>query len=201
MRYLETRDALDRKDDTPHINRLRQIPRETGQFIALLAADAPPGEIVEIGTSAGYSTLWLALACLESDRALTTIELLDEKVAMAQETFRMAGVSDRVNLHHGDALTLIRDFDQIAFCFLDSEKRDYANLYELIVPRLVPGGLLVADNVISHREMLSPVIERAGADERVDCVVVPIGKGELLCRRVANNGQRSAADDISVPRS
>ena len=74
MHYLEEIDSRDRQDGTPHLKRLRQVPPETGRFIALLAASAPPGAYIEIGTSAGYSTLWLALACRQSGRTITTLK-------------------------------------------------------------------------------------------------------------------------------
>jgi len=184
MRWLEMKDSLDRQDGTPRSQRLRQIPGETGRFLAILAASAPDGNIIEIGTSAGYSTLWLVLACKESGRKVTTFEIRGDKVQLARETFRLARVADRVNLDQGDALELLKNRDSIAFCFLDSEKEDYQDFYDIVVPRLVPGGLLVADNVISHAETLGAVVNKADADERVDSVVVPIGKGELVCRRV-----------------
>ncbi|HUV29658.1 MAG TPA: O-methyltransferase [Acidobacteriota bacterium] len=184
MRWLEMENSRDRQDGTPRGQRLRQIPDETGRFLAILAAGATDGDIIEIGTSAGYSTLWLVLACKESGRKVTTFEIQNDKVQLARETFRLAEVTDKINLYHGDALQLLKDHDNIAFCFLDSEKEDYQRLYDIVVPRLVPGGLLVADNVISHAETLGAVVSKANADERVDSVVVPIGKGELLCRRV-----------------
>jgi len=87
MSELEAIDARDREDGTPRMKRLRQVPRETGRFIALLAASAPPGAVVEIGTSAGYSTMWLALACRETGRRLTTFEVLPEKVSLARKLF------------------------------------------------------------------------------------------------------------------
>ena len=68
MSELELRDAKDRADGTPRLERLRQVPPETGRFIALWAAAAPKGSIIEVGTSAGYSTLWLALACRAKHR-------------------------------------------------------------------------------------------------------------------------------------
>jgi len=184
MGELEKLDAADRIDGSPRLARLRQIPPETGRFLALLAAGAPKGQIVEIGTSAGYSTLWLALAARESKRKVTTFELLEEKLASARETFRKAEVEDVVELIPGDAREGLDSVRDIAFCFLDAEKEHYAELYDLIVPRLVLGGLLVADNVISHAETLGTLVERADRDDRVDSVVVPIGKGELVCRRV-----------------
>lgn len=183
MAYLEQIDCRDRDDGTPRMQRLRQIPPETGQFVALLAAMAPDGAWVEIGTSAGYSALWLSLACRLRGTTLTTYEVLPEKVRLARETFDCAGVSDIVRLEHADARKHLASSEGVAFCFLDAEKEIYAECYELVVPRLVPGGILVADNAINHRAALAPMIDRALADERVDAMVVPIAKGELVCRR------------------
>ncbi|MFI5034947.1 MAG: O-methyltransferase [Acidimicrobiales bacterium] len=184
MRELEERDERDRIDDTPRLERLRQVPPETGRLLAILCASAPAGRVIEIGTSAGYSTLWLALACRATSRSLTTFELLDAKVALARETFAVAGVDDVVELVAGDFLAHANDLGDLGFCFLDAEKDIYEAAYAAVVPRLVPGGLLVADNVISHQSALQPVVDAALADPRVDAVVVPIGKGELVCRRV-----------------
>lgn len=183
MKYLEARDAQDRDDGTPRMQRLRQIPPETGKFLALLAAGAPEGDIIEVGTSAGYSTLWLALAAQTTGRRVTTFEILPEKVELARETFRFAGVENIVELVADDARKHIETFNQIAFCFLDAEKEIYGEIYELVVPRLVKGGLLVADNAINHREALQPMLDRALSDVRVDALIVPIGKGELVCRK------------------
>ena len=163
MRFLEGRDAQDRADGTPRWQRLRQIAPETGKFLALLAAAAPAGRLIEIGASAGYSTLWLALA---------------------RATFRLAGVEPIVELIAGDARQHLSQYDQVAFCFLDAEKEVYGEIYEMIVPRLVAGGLLVADNAISHRAELQPMLDRALHDPRVDALIVPIGQGELVCRVV-----------------
>jgi predicted O-methyltransferase YrrM len=184
MKYLEARDAQDRDNGTPRMQRLRQIPPETGKFLALLAAGAPKGDIIEIGTSAGYSTLWLALAAIMNKRHITTFELLPEKVALARETFHLAGVDSHVELIADDARKHIERFDQIAFCFLDAEKSVYGEVYETVIPRLVRGGLLVADNAINHRETLQPMLQRALSDVCVDALIAPIGKGELVCRKI-----------------
>lgn len=184
MKCLETRDAQDRGNGTPRIQRLRQIPLETGKFLALLAAGAPEGHIIEVGTSAGYSTLWLALAAERLGRSVTTFEILPEKAELARETFRLAGVEATVELVVDDARKHIEKINQIAFCFLDSEKEMYGEIYETVIPRLVKGGLLVADNAINHREALQPMLDRAFNDERVDVLIIPIGKGELVCRKI-----------------
>jgi predicted O-methyltransferase YrrM len=184
MQYLETIDAKDRQDGTPRLERLRQVPPETGKFIALLAAGAPAGTYLEVGTSAGYSTLWLALACRAVGRKITTFEMMAEKVRLAQETFRLAEVEQFVDLVVGDAREYLQDYDDISFCFLDAEKEVYQDCYEAIIPRIVSGGLLVADNAINHRETLQPMLIRALQDDRVDSLIVPIGKGELVCRKI-----------------
>lgn len=183
MCELEERDARDRTDGTTRLERLRQVPPETGRFLAILCASSPPGRVLEIGTSAGYSALWLAMACRATGRRLTTYEILPAKAALARETFAAAAVEDVVDLVEGDFLALAEDGRDVGFCFLDAEKDVYQAAYAAVVPRLVSGGILVADNVISHREALQPLVDLATADPRVDAVVVPIGKGELLCRR------------------
>jgi caffeoyl-CoA O-methyltransferase len=185
MKTLEARDAADRTDGTPRMERLRQVTRETGKLIALLAASVPEGAFLEVGTSAGYSTLWLALAAgAKGRRVVTTFEVLPEKARLARETFRLAGVEDVVQLVEGDAREHLSGYRGVAFCFLDAEKEVYADVYELVVPQMVTGGLLVADNVTSHQHELQPVVDRALEDRRVDAIVTPIGKGLLICRKV-----------------
>jgi caffeoyl-CoA O-methyltransferase len=184
MKYLEEIDSHDRSDGTTRIKRLRQIPPEVGKFIALLAAAAPEGLNIEIGTSAGYSALWLSLSCRTLGRKLSTYEILDEKAELARETFSMAGVGDIVNFNHGDILASLPGLKNIAFCFLDAEKEIYAQCYEYLLPNMVPGGILVADNAISHETVLRSMLDRALSDDRVDALIVPIGQGELVCRRI-----------------
>ena len=183
MRELEAMDLRDRSDGTPRLQRLRQIPPETGKFIALLAAAAPQGAVIEIGTSAGYSTLWLALAARATGRKIVTFEVMQEKAALARASFAAAGVDDVVELVHDDALRHLEKFETIGFCFLDAEKEVYERCYEAVVPRLTQGGILVADNAINHEATLRPMLDRALGDRRVDALVVPIGKGELVCRK------------------
>lgn len=184
MKFLEDADARDRADSTPLAKRLRQITPDVGRLLAILAASAPPGDCLEIGTSAGYSTLWLASACQISGHKLVTFEILPGKVSLARETFRIAGFENFVHLVQGDARQQIHNFKNVAFCFLDAEKDTYLACYDAIVPNLVSGGILVADNIISHEPELRPFVQHALADKRVDAVAVPIGGGELVCRKI-----------------
>lgn len=184
MKALEEIDARDREDDTPQLQRLRQISPETGKFLVLMAANAPKGQWLEIGASAGYSALWISLACQIRETKLITFELLPEKTKLARATIKKAKVGPLVELVNGDARGHISDYDEITFCFLDAEKEMYMDFYDLVVPRLVSGGLLIADNFLSHEESLQLVLDKAEADESVDSMVVPVGKGLLVCRKV-----------------
>ena len=183
MTQLEEMDARDRRDGTGRLQRLRQVPRDVGRFVAILATGTPPGGWVEVGTSAGYSTLWLALAARETGRRVTTFEVLEAKAALARETFALAGVEDVVESVHADVREQLGRMDGLAFCFLDSEKADYGELYEAIVPLLVPGGLLVADNAVGFEDVMQPMLDRALTDPRVDGVIVPFLTGQLICRK------------------
>jgi predicted O-methyltransferase YrrM len=92
-------------------------------------------------------------------------------------------VDEVVEFVHADVRERLATLDGIAFCFLDSEKADYGELYEVVVPRLVPGGLLVADNAVGFEDVMQPMLDGARADTRVDAVVVPFLTGQLLARR------------------
>lgn len=185
MQALEAMDAADRSDGTPHGKRLRQIPPETGRFLAILAASAPAGNLVEVGTSAGYSALWLSLACRARGGVLTSIDRDPDKLVLAEETLRLAGCTEAVRLVRGDALEALAAMGDVAFAFVDANRDVLWPCAALLVERLVPGGILTADNVISHAHEIPGVVERLLADPRLDGVVVPIGSGVLLARRRA----------------
>ncbi len=184
MLYLEVLNKKQRDAEKPMLERLRQVPPDTGKFLALLAASSPEGTWLEIGTSGGYSALWLALACRQTGRKLVTFEVLEPKIKLAKETLKAAGVEDVVELVSGDARNFLDDYRNVSFCFLDAEKEYYLDCYEKVVPNMVTGGLLVADNVTSHKEQLHDMVQRVLSDERVDALVVPIESGELVCRKL-----------------
>ena len=183
MRDLEARDAVERLGNLPKQQRLAQVPPETGKFIAMLCAAAPKGMVFDVGTSGGYASLWLALACMQRGDKLTTFEIEEEKVLMAQKTFREAGVEALVKVIHGDVRNHISRFPPTGFIFMDAEKDDYLDCYEQIVPNRVPGGILVANSALSQTQQLSLYLHRAYHDPRVDVLIVPLGKGLLVCRK------------------
>jgi caffeoyl-CoA O-methyltransferase len=183
MRFLEELDASNRRDQTLPFDRLSQIPSDTGKFLAILSQASPEGRWIEIGTSGGYSALWLSLGARERGARLTTFEVSEKKAELAVETFRAANVEDVVDLVVGDVLDHLAGCSDVAFCFLDVEKELYGACYDVVVPRIVRGGLLAADNVISHEKVLAPWTSAVLGDPRVDAVLVPIGSGILVARK------------------
>lgn len=176
MRALEERLARDQRS-------LRSVDSDVARVLSLLAMSAPQGVFLELGSSGGYSSLWLSLAARAKGVTLTTVDHDEKKVALARENIARAGAADSVQVFHGDAFDYAARFEQIAFCFSDIEPPEAnAQVYDMVVPRLVPGGWLVIDNVTSPR-VQTELLHRAQSDSRVDCVLLPFPKGDLICRK------------------
>ena len=176
MRELEEQTARDQRS-------LRSVFTDVGRCLSLLAMSAPQGAFLELGSSGGYSSLWLSLAARAKGVTLITVDLDEKKVALAGKNICRAGAAGSVQVFHGDALDYATRFEEIAFCFSDIEPPESnAKVYELVVPRLLPGGWLVIDNVTSPR-IQANLLERARSDCRVDCVLLPFPKGDLICRK------------------
>jgi predicted O-methyltransferase YrrM len=184
MRSLEARDAADRVDGTPQAERLRAISPEVGAFLRLLVEATGARTIVEVGTSSGYSSLWLALGAGRTGGHVTTFDVDPAKVEIARTTFAEAGVEALVESRLEDGVAGLREHAGTAdIVFLDAEKDDYLRALEPAIEALRPGGLLVADNLTSHASDLAPFREAALGDPRLEGLVVPIGRGELVAVR------------------
>ena len=176
MRALEEQVARDQPS-------LRSVDTDVGRVLSLLAISAPQGAFLELGSSGGYSSLWLSLAARARGVTLTTVDLNEKKVALARHNVSSAGAADSVQVLHGDAFDYATRFERLAFCFSDIEPPELnGKIYDLVVPRLVPGGWLVIDNVTSPR-IQTDLLNRAQTDTRVDCVLLPFPKGDLVCRK------------------
>jgi caffeoyl-CoA O-methyltransferase len=162
---------------------LRSVDGDVARILSLLAISAPQGAFLELGSSGGYSSLWLSLAARAKGVTLTTVDLDEKKVALARANIAQAGADGSVQVFHGDAFDYASRSEPLAFCFSDIEPpENNAKIYELVVPRLVPGGWLVVDNVTSPR-IQTELLNRAEKDPRVDSVLLPFPKGDLICRK------------------
>jgi predicted O-methyltransferase YrrM len=186
LAHLEARDAREREDGTAREVRLRQVTPDVGRFLHNLVLAARPRSLIEIGTSGGYSTVWIGTAARTVGGTLTTLEIDTVKVELARQSLVDAGLDGAVTVVEGDAFGYMLTRSEPAdFVFLDAEKEDYLAFLALIVPVLSPGGILVADNLISHEADLREFREAALADPRLSAVVVPVGRGELFAVRLS----------------
>jgi predicted O-methyltransferase YrrM len=185
MASLEKRDAEDRSDGTPQAQRLRAISPEVGQLLLTLVVGAGAQTIVEIGTSGGYSTLWLASGARWTGGRVTTFEIDPAKIERARGSFDAAGVTDIVDQRAMDGGAGLAAFEGTAdVVFIDCEKDDYLRMLAPAIAALRPAGLLIADNLISHEADLAGFRDTALADPRLTGLVVPIGRGELVAVRL-----------------
>lgn len=163
-------------------SRMLNITPDTGEFLAVLVKATGARRILEVGTSNGYSTLWLADAVAPVDGAVTTIELAPDKIGMARANFARAGLDTRITLLEGDAGTMLANLFDASFdlLFLDSKRSDYLNWWPDIRRILRAGGLLVVDNATSHAEEMAAFTAAVRADAGFTTSLVPVGKGEFL---------------------
>jgi predicted O-methyltransferase YrrM len=167
--------------------RMLNITHDTGEFLSVLVLATSARRVLEIGTSNGYSTLWLASAARATGGVVTTVELSQYKVGLARENFRRSGLASSITLVQDDAgRVLARAVDASAdLVFLDSERPEYPAWWPQLKRVLRPGGLLVVDNATSHAEEMAPFVALVEADADFTTSLVPVGKGEFLAVKAA----------------
>lgn len=153
------------------------IPPDTGQFFNILVRASKAKSILEVGTSNGYSTIWLAEAASENKGKMTTIEISEHKIKMAKENFKRANLSN-VKIINGDALKEIPKLKgKFDFLFLDAVKEDYINYFKLAYPKLTKGAVIVADNAIMFEKYMGDYLIYVKNHKDLRSVLVPIGSG------------------------
>lgn len=177
-RFGEANDAA--TEERPR--RMLNITRDTGEFLAVLVRAIGARRVLEIGTSNGYSTLWLAEAVMAIGGTVTTIECDAYKVGFATANFDRAGLSPLIQLVQDDAGRFLERSAQSAFdlVFLDAERTEYSGWWPHVRRVLSPRGLLIVDNATSHVEQIAPFVALVKADSEFATSLVPVGKGEFL---------------------
>jgi len=165
--------------------RMLNITRDTGEFLAVLVRSTLARRVLEIGTSNGYSTLWLASAAAAIGGSVTTVELSEHKAGLASKNFERSGLDSRISLFCEDAgRVLERSVDgEFDFVFLDSERPEYPGWWLNLKRVLRPGGLLVVDNATSHAAEIAPFVALVKADPEFATSLVPVGNGEFLAAK------------------
>ena len=175
---LEEQDRLEREQGLPASQRSRQVPPTTGRFLFSLAASQAGIEVLEIGGSRGYSTIWLAAGARVLGGRVVSLEHDPVKIAAWRENIAAAGLEEWAEIVEGDAFDTLRATEDVFdLVFLDAEKEQYEDLFDLARPLLEPGALVVADNVTSHAEDLAAYSEARQSDPTLVSVTVPLDRG------------------------
>ena len=178
MRRLEDEDRLEREQGLPSAVRARAIQPTTGRFLFALVAPHPGCEVLEIGGSRGYSTLWLAAAARYLGGRVVSLENDPAKCEARRKNVADAGLEEWIELVDGDAFAIVPDLaESFDLVFIDAEKDDYEPLFQLAREKVEPGAVLVADNVLSHEEWLGAYSQARQADPTLVSVTVQLDRG------------------------
>jgi len=175
---LEAEDAEERAQGVARELRSRQVARTTGQFLFALVAPQADCEVLEIGGSRGYSTIWLAAGVRNFGGRVLSLEGDPVKCETWRRNIAEAGVEGTAQLIEGDAFETLPAIDDVFdIVFIDAEKEQYERLFEIARSKVEPGALFVADNVLSHEETLGGYSRARQSDSTLESVTLPLDRG------------------------
>jgi len=175
---LEAEDRAEREAGLPTAERSRAVEPTTGRFLFSLVAPQADCEVLEIGGSRGYSTVWLAAGVRHLGGRVLSVEQDPRKIDAWRRNIAEAGLEDSADLVEGDAKEAVPAIDDVFdIVFLDAEKDDYEELFGLARTKLETGALVVADNVLSHQETLGAYSQARQADPTLSSVTIPLDRG------------------------
>lgn len=163
------------------------ISRVTAEFLYTLIQTANCKNVLEIGTSNGYSGIWIGKALKITGGNLKTIEFWEKRYSIAQENFKKCGVADVIEILPGSAIDVLKALPEdykIDFAFVDANKREYIDFFRLIHPRLNVGGIIACDNVLSHKEKTQEFIDAINVHPDYENVVLNLPAGLSLARKI-----------------
>ncbi len=164
--------------------RMMNLQPETAQLISILVRSSHRQHVLEIGTSNGYSTMWLAWSMRATGGHLTSVDRDARKHTLADANLRRAGLRELVDLVSGDATAVVRDLPGPFDCvFFDADRYSAPAQLEALLPKLSPELLLLADNAISHPDEIAGYLSALQALPGVDHMIVPVGKGLSVAYR------------------
>jgi predicted O-methyltransferase YrrM len=186
-----------RENDDRETNRARKmlnLEPETAQLLSILVRSARATRVLEIGTSNGYSTIYLASAVAQTGGKIISVERSPDKQSMARKNLVRAGLLDYVDLRLGEATTIVRELvGPFDFVFFDGDRISAPEQVRRLVPKLAPVVLMLADNVLSHPAEIAGYLAAVAGLDGFEHMVVPVGKGLSLAHRGAGYMAEAAA--------
>jgi predicted O-methyltransferase YrrM len=170
--------------ETERARKMLNLDPETAQLLNILVRSSGARRVLEIGTSNGYSTIWLAAAAAETGGQIVSVERNAEKQAMARQNLVRAGLAQHVALILGEATEVVRELaGPFDFVFFDADRVSAPEQLKALVPKLAPWSLIAADNAISHPGEISGYLKAISGAEGFEHMVLPVGKGLSLAYR------------------
>ena len=161
--------------------KLWSIKRNTAELLKFLVVATKSKTILELGTSAGYSTLWLAYGAKINKGKVYTVELFEPKIKLAREHFKEAMLDDHIIQIHGEINKKLENWKrQVDFVFMDANKHEYLKYTKMILPHLKKGGIIAADNAINHAHLMKDFLEFIKNNKELESCVLNIDDGLLL---------------------
>jgi predicted O-methyltransferase YrrM len=178
LEQLEREDAEERERGVARGQRARSVAQATGRFLFAFVAPQNACEVLEIGGSRGYSSIWLAAGVRILGGRVLSLEHDPAKCEAWRRNVADAGLDEWAELVEGDAFETLQAIEDVFdVVFLDAEKDDYERLFALVRGKLEPGAVVVADNVLSHEETLGAYSRARQADPTLESVTVPLDRG------------------------
>jgi len=175
---LEAEDADERARGVPREQRARQVARTTGRFLFAFVAPQTDCEVLEIGGSRGYSSIWLGAGVRHLGGRVLSLENDPAKVEAWRRNVADAGLADWCELIDGDALEVVPGIaDVFDVVFLDAEKEQYEQLFTQARTKLEAGAVVIADNVLSHEDVLGAYSRARQSDPTLESLTVPLDRG------------------------
>lgn len=162
------------------------IARETGVMLNMFIKMMNAKNALEIGTSNGYSGLWLSKALKQTGGHLTTIEFYEKRQSVAIEKFKKCGVDDVITTIQGSAIMILENLpedEKFDFVFIDANKREYIKYLNIIKPHLTEKCLITADNILSHAEKVQDFVDAINADDEFQYEILTLPAGLLVAYR------------------
>ena len=184
LHEIETRGLENDARATEHARKMLNLEPASAQLLSILVRASGVTRAIEIGTSSAYSTIWLAWSLAPAGGRIISIDRNPDKHALARENLRRANLLDRVELRTGDATEIARQlagpFDLV---FLDADRRKFPEQMQVLMPKLAPKVLLIADNVFSHPEEIAEYLKLVSSLADFQHTTVPVGKGLSIAFR------------------
>lgn len=164
------------------------ISRQSANFLNMLIKISGAKNVVEVGTSNGYSGIWIAKALKETGGHLTTIEYWEKRIVLAQENFKKCEVDDIITIKQGSATEILAELDgEFDMAFIDANKSEYIKYFELIDPKLKKGGIILADNITSHPEKTADFVDAVMSNPNYQAEVLDLPAGMLMGLKTSGN--------------